>query len=435
MTSVLAWAAWAFLGTVLAGAIWIWLRRTHELFAPSPIFLGTIALYALPRSAYLLVFRQEPLTSGGLDLPAQELLIAETLGLMAVGVVAFLAGHARPSAARVAAHLQFNLPDPEPRRAFWVAAAAAIVGGAALAHLLSAVGGVAYALRHQYELGVLLGGKQPIFQITRLLIVPVALLLVHPSGTRSRLPIWLIAVAVAIALFPLGRRGFLVLALGYPVALYHLKVRRLPLRWLAVGGVIAGSLIMTLAYVRALGGTRLSQAAAVFTHQPLTLLHFAFNATGEMKSFDAATIIVKAVPDEISYTAGATFARVPFMIIPRQLWQTKPVTLGETVVRHYLPHLKTGYPPLASFTRPRVPSPFCLAAFCSAGWHVWRGSGGDVGRGSAIQVSTWRSASSCSTLLAWETRAAPFGSSCSGFCFSRWRFASARGRCDQQLAA
>jgi hypothetical protein len=378
LTLVLAWLAWCTLAALLLVGMVRWLQRSRQIIAPLPIFLGTIALYVLPRSAYLLWFDRAPLTSGGLLPDSQHVLIAATLALCVAGVAAFLVGHARPSTVRFANSLRFSVPEPDAQRAFWISSGTILVGGAALAYLILSVGGIGYALRHQYEMSALLDGKQPILQLTRILIVPIALLLVRRSHGTTRFTLWVFAVVVTVALFPLGRRGLLVMLIAYPVALYHLMVRRIPGQWLLVGSILAGVVVFSLSYLRGLGGSHLAQAARVFQNHPAAAMHFAFNATGELKIFDAATIIVRDVPDEIEFTAGKSFARVPFMVIPRQLWPTKPVTLGEIIVSRNLPHLRTGYPPLAVGEFYAAAGPFAVLLGCfllgwiaRVGWEWW----------------------------------------------------------------
>ena len=338
---------WILVAAVAAGSLVTWLRKTHELAAPLPICVGALSLYLLPRAAYLLWFGRAPLTSAGLPLADQTTLIADTLTLSLVAVLAFLAGHRSPSAEVAGGRLRFALPDADGARAIWIAGALGAVGLLALAYLLQGVGGIAYAIRHQSELGGLLQGKQAVSQLTRLLIVPSALLLVDPARGRSRWWVWLIALGSAVALFPLGRRSFIVLALGYPFVLYHLTVRRIPVRWMLVTSVILGAFLFSFSFLRLIGTESLGKAIQVLLRQPESAVHFAFTATGELKIFDAATIVVRDVPKELPFNYGATFARVPWMIIPRQMWTAKPVTLGEVIVARYLPQLRTGYPPTA----------------------------------------------------------------------------------------
>ena len=344
---LIAWATWILVAAVATGSIVVWLRRTHELIAPLPICVGALGIYLLPRAAYLLWFGRAPLTSAGLTLTDQTALIAETLALSLVAILAFLAGHRAPSAEAVGGQFRFALPDPDPLRAIWIAAALGAVGLFALAFLLQGVGGLAYALRHQFELGELLQGKQAVSQLTRLLIVPSALLLVDPVRSRSRWWVWIVAVGSAVALFPLGRRSFIVLAVGYPFVLYHLTVRRIPVRWMLAAGAVLGAFLFSFSFLRLIGTKSLGKAVQVLLRQPESAVHFAFTATGDLKIFDAATIVVRDVPNELPFNYGTTFARVPWMILPRQIWVDKPVTLGEVLVAKYLPQLRTGYPPTA----------------------------------------------------------------------------------------
>lgn len=345
--AIVSWTLWVVLLFTVLHCIQRWFSETRELVAPVPICLATIGFYVLSRAAYLMWYGEAPLTSAGLLQAEQLETIAMALAMALVGVLAFTLGSGRRSADRAAARIRFALPDPDPSRAVWIAGGAALLGVAALAHLITSLGSIEYALRHQYELSILLQDKQPVFQLTRLLIVPSALLLVDPARRRSRPLVWTFAVAVAVALFLLGRRGFVVMALGFPLALHHLTVRRIPTPWFlafALPGMIG---LFALGYLRLLGGDRLGQTARIFTKDPATAIHVAFNATGELKIFDALTIVVRDIPSEVDFSYGTSFARVPWMIIPRQLWHEKPVTLGETIVRRYVPGLRTGYPPTA----------------------------------------------------------------------------------------
>ena len=109
----------------------------------------------------------------------------------------------------------------------------------------------------------------------------------------------------------------------------------------------AALILFSFSYLRLLGSDRLSKAATVFARTPSAAIHFVFNASGELKIFDAATIVVRDTPREISYNYGASFATVPWMIIPRRIWPEKPTTSGHLIIERYLPQLKTAWPPTA----------------------------------------------------------------------------------------
>jgi hypothetical protein len=206
---------------------------------------------------------------------------------------------------------------------------------------------VAYVLRHQYEISTLLTGKESLLQFTRLLIVAVTLLLVDPVSAKSRWWVWLIAIGTASVFLLLGYRALVLLAAGSPIALYHLVVRRLRLRWMLLGATVAGVALFAAGFVRLLTASRIEEAASTFAKHPVAAVHFAFNAVGELKVFDATSIVVRDVPEVIPYNFGKTFARTPWMIIPRRLWPEKPVTTGRVIVQRYLPNLQTAYPPMA----------------------------------------------------------------------------------------
>ena len=344
---LIAWITWVSLASVATVSTVVWLRKTHEAVAPLPICVATMAFYVLPRAGYLLWFRLPPLTSAGLASDQAVLLVTETTALALVALVAFLLGHQARSAGRSGATVSFQLPDPDLGRALAISAAFTVAGLAALALLLRAVGGVSYAIRHQYEVGALLEGKNILFQLTRLTIVPSALLLVDPVRKRVRWWVLLLGLASAVVLFPLGRRSFILLAVGYPVALYHLVVHRIAARFMLTGAFVMGICLFALSYVRLLSGRDLGTAVTVFRRDPSMAVHFAFNAAGELKIFDATSIIVRDVPNQIPFSYGETFVRVPWMMIPRNIWPAKPTTLGEVIVSNYLPQLKTGYPPMA----------------------------------------------------------------------------------------
>ncbi|MDP3938144.1 MAG: hypothetical protein Q8R92_08400 [Deltaproteobacteria bacterium] len=370
MTQAIAWISWGLLALTILGAFWFWLRRRGELVAPLPICLGVIGLYVLPRAAYLLWFGRAPLTSGALTLNDQTALIGETVALSTAGVLAFVAGHGARSAKAVAQRLRFTLPNPDPVRAIWIAGGLGAIGVLALALLLHAGGGLVYALGHQVELGFRLQGKQPLFQLARLLMVPTALLLVDPVRGRTRSWVWVAAFATALALFPLGRRSFLVLAIAYPIVLYHLTIRPIRVARMLFGLLALGTLLFSYNFIRLLGPERLVRAVQVFLRQPQAAVHFAFSATGELKIFDAATIVVRDVPQELPLNHGVTFVRVPWMIIPRRIWTDKPVTLGEVIVSRYLPELgRTGYPPMAIGELYAAGGPFAVVlGFFGLGW-------------------------------------------------------------------
>lgn len=376
------------LAVYIALALTQWLRHTGEIIAPFPIVLSTIGFYFLTRAAYLLWFDRAPLTSAGLLPEEQSRLIARTLALGVVASVAFAAGHGARSASAACDRLQFSLPEANLRRAGWIAGSLGLVGLAALAYIIRSVGGISYALGHQYELSDLLKGKLILFEVSRLLIVPAVLLLIDPVQRRSRWWAWLIALGAALLLYPLGRRSFLALALGYPVALYHLTVRRIPLRWLLPGAVAAAAFLFTLGYVRLMRGDRLERVLTVLSRQPWIAVHF-LNASGELKVFDAATILVRDVPQDMSFTYGATFARVPWMMVPRTLWPDKPATLGNVIVSRYLPNLRAGYPPTAVGEFYAAAGPVAvLGGFLVLGWLArvgweWRKRHPGIGNASA----------------------------------------------------
>lgn len=343
----IAWLTWLLLAVVTASAISVWMRRAGELIAPLPICLVTIAFYVLPRAGYLLWFGRASLTSAGLSLEAQTSLVAKTIGLTVIGVAAFLVGHRSVSAVFAGANLRFSLPEPARVRALCIGSLFWLTGFGAVAYLVYSLGGIASTLANQYRIAVLLPGREPIFELTRLMIVPTALLLVDSRRHRTRWWVWLMAGVTTVALFLLGRRAYIVPAVCYPIALYHLTLRRISARsWLVMS--VAGALtLFSLSYVRFLGSRTLNSAIQVFANDPSLAVHFTFAANGELMIFDAATIVVRDVPSEMPYNYGSTIARVPVWAIPRAIWLEKPVTLGETIVSRYIPSLHTGYPPMA----------------------------------------------------------------------------------------
>ncbi len=327
--------------------MWWWLRREHEIIAPFPIGLAALAVYIVPRAGYLLWFDRAPLTSAGLTDPRQLALIAETTLAALLAALAFLVGHRARHAGLLGGRLNLNIPTPDPTRVVWVGGAAVVVGTLVMAYMFNTLGSLSYALSHQYEMSVLLQGKQSLFQLTRLLVVAVILLLVDPVSGRSRWWVWLMALASAVAFLPFGYRVYVLLAIGSPIALYHLTVRRLSMRWIVTATSLAGVALFLFGFVRLLTLQRLEQAAGVFARHRVTAVHFAFNATGELKVFDATSLVVRDVPNVVGYNFGETFAVVPWMIIPRRLWRDKPVTSGHLIVQRYLPNLRTAYPPMA----------------------------------------------------------------------------------------
>jgi len=194
---------------------------------------------------------------------------------------------------------------------------------------------------------VLLEGKQSLFQLSRLLVIAVILLLVDPESGKSRWWVWLLAAGVTLAYLPFGYRVLILLAAASPLALYHLTVRHLRLRLVIPSAVVAGAVLFGLGFARLLSARSVEQAVATFSKHPLAAVHFVFNAAGELKIFDATSIVVRDVPRVIPYNYGETFVRVPWMIVPRRLWREKPMTSGHLIVQHYLPNLRTAYPPMA----------------------------------------------------------------------------------------
>ena len=222
------------------------------------------------------------------------------------------------------------------------------MGAVVLGYLFAQLGSIPYALGHQEDVNLMLQGKQALlFQLARLVIVAVVLLLVRPATGTSRPWVWLLAAGITLVFLPFGSRALVLLSVLTPLALYHLVVRPIRMRWLIAGGAVASLGFFTLGVTRLLNARRLEQAGRVFIQRPVSVVHFGFNAVGEFKIFDAATIVVRDVPRVIPYNYGVTFARVPWMIVPRRLWVDKPVTSGRIIVRKYLPNLRTAYPPTA----------------------------------------------------------------------------------------
>ena len=346
MMPLLAWSAW-LLFSIACGALLVrWVRQTGELIAPFPLVLATLGFYFVPRAFYLLWFHQAPLSSAGLPYQDQLQLMTTAMVVGLLSLIAFAYGHGRQSAVNAAARIRFALPESDPARGFWIAGAAAIVGVLCVAYLVHEAGGLGYALRHQYELSDLLQGKKVFFEVSRLLIVPTALLLIDPVKRRSRWWVWVLAIGSGVILYALGRRSLVAMAIGYPIALYHLTIKRIPKRFLITCGIIGGVALFSLSYIRLIPSDRLAHALGVFVERPVAMIHFA-NSTGELKVFDATTIIIRDVPRDMGYTFGASFARVPWMVVPRAIWPSKPNTLGNVLLANNLPNLHTGYPPTA----------------------------------------------------------------------------------------
>ncbi len=363
-----AWAVWLTMAGITAVALVWWFRRTGEGIAPYPIVIVTLAVYFLPRAAYLLLFGRAPLTSGGLPPQDQWLLIRNTLALGTVAISAFILGHGAPSARLAAQRLQFSLPEADLDRAVWIATGLGLVGLAALAYIIRAVGGVSSLLKHQYELTYLLKGKLVLFDLCRLLTVPTVLLLIDPARHRSRWWGWVVATGVAALVYTIGHRALLALALGYPIALYHLTVRRIRFRWQVIGATVVAGMLLSLGYLRQVPADRLGHVLTVLSRKPAVAIH-ALNATGEFKVFDAATILVRDVPQDFPYTYGSTFVRIPWMVVPRALWADKPSTLGNVIVQRYLHSARAGFPPSAVGEFYAAAGPFAvLLGFLGLGW-------------------------------------------------------------------
>ena len=342
-----AWGSLIVLACVIGANIWHWLRREREVLAPLPIGLAAIGLYIIPRAAYLLWFDRAPLTSVGLAQPQQVALITRTTLASVVAAVGLVVGHRAHSAIRSGKRIGFSVPVSDPTRVLWIGGGAAVIGSVVATYLLSSLGSLGYALQHQYEISLQLEGKQSLLQLTRLLVVAVTLLLVDPVSGKSRWWVWLVAVGTTLLFLLFGYRALVLLAAGSPVALYHLVVRRLRLSWVLTGATVVGVTLFAMGFVRLLTARQIEKAVATFTKHPVAAVHFAFNAVGEWKVFDATSIIVRDVPEVIPYNFGETFARTPWMIIPRGLWPEKPVTTGRVIVQRYLPNLQTAYPPMA----------------------------------------------------------------------------------------
>jgi hypothetical protein len=343
----LAWILWLAVALLVVGGILRFAREQGELIAPLPICLATIGFYVLPRSAYLLLFHRPPVSSAGLSLTTQQSLIAQTLGLACLASLAFIVGHSSWSASRHAARTRFTLPDPDFGRALWISVAAGFVGFLVMLYMLGTLGDIEYVMNHQHEVNLILQGKQAVFQLTRLTIVPVALLLVDHVRRQTRWAIWIFAALCLIAYIPFGYRVFILLAAGYPLGLYHLVVRQIPIRRMAIMGIAGGFILFSFSYWRLFGAAGLGHATGIFRQNPAAAVHFAFNASSELKIFDAATIIVRDVPNELDYSYGARFAVVPFTLIPRRIWHEKPTTLGHMIVERYQPSARTAWPPMA----------------------------------------------------------------------------------------
>lgn len=275
------------------------------------------------------------------------LLIAETVGLTGVAMLAFILGHRSKSARRAGAKTKFGLPDPAPERALYIGIGAIAAGTMVLYVMYGVVGSVSYAFTHHDQVITLMKYKQSTFQLTRLTVVGVMVLLIDLRRRQTRWWVWMIAIAFALALVPFGSRQHLLFAFGLPVGLYHVFVRRLPARWFIPAGVIAALVLFSFSYLRLLGPERIGGAAGVFAAKPSAAIHFAFNASGELKIFDAATIVIRDTPEELPLTYGTNFFRVPWMIVPHRIWPEKPLPWGNVITQKYLPQLKAGRPPTA----------------------------------------------------------------------------------------
>jgi hypothetical protein len=345
--SFLGWLVWGALALLSITAISFWLRRRGEFIAPFPVFLTTTAFYVLPRAAYLLWSGRAPLTSPALPPVEHVQVIVETLGVTLGAVMMFILGHHRRSALSLAARLRFNIPSVSYQRALWVATIVAVPGLLTPLFLIQSVGGVTYAFAHQSDMPMLLGDRLLFLQITRLTTVAVALLIIDDRNRRIRPWVLALALFAAVEMIPLGFRSYLIPPLVLPFAMYHLQVRRIPIPAVVLAGIAGTISLFAFSYVRLLGSERVIRAAKVFAENPATAVHFVFNASGELKVFDATSIVVRDVPSEWPYNLGASFVRVPWMAIPRRLWPEKPITSGHEIIRRYLPNLRTAYPPMA----------------------------------------------------------------------------------------
>lgn len=342
---LLAWTAWLALSTSCIVSALVWLRRTREIVAPVPILVGTIGLYVLPRAAYLLWFGRAPDSSAGLLEQDQAHLIASTLAVINIGVLAFLLAHQSPAIRTWGRSIRFTLPDPDPYRAAVTAGLVLALGVAAFALLLRQIGGWRYVVQNQSLVSDLLQGKGILLNLTRVIAIPAGLLLIDRARHRTRWWVWLFVLFAVLCYAILGRRSLIAFALAYPLLLYHWSLHSFPWKRLAVAGVIAVLTLTAYSYVRLLGIDRIGQASRVVVTHPQAAVHFLFS-TGEFRIFDATTIIVRDVPEVIAPNFGTSFIRVPWWIIPRTLWETKPVTLGETLVGQYMPNIRGGHPPM-----------------------------------------------------------------------------------------
>jgi len=292
-----------------------------------------------------------------------------------VFVLGLLVGFNRPSAIRFGKAIRLSIPEPEPSRVRWVAGAAGALGLVVFVYMYISLGSISYALSHQYEMNTLLEGKQSTFQFTRLTIVAVMLLLVEPASGRARRWVLVMGLVLAAAFFPFGYRVYIILPIALTIGLYHLAVRPIKLRWMIPGAFAAAMLLLGMVYVRRLPVRQLRQAAAVFVGNPTEAVHFAFNSVGELKIFDATSILIRDVPEFLPYNYGVTFARAPWMAVPRRLWPEKPLSTGYLIVDRYLPALRTAYPPtlvgelfLAAGWIGLIIGSFVVGWFCRAGW-------------------------------------------------------------------
>jgi hypothetical protein len=337
--------------------------------------LGVLGLYGVPRAWHLLFFDASPVTSAGLLRGDQERLIALTLCLIALAVICFALGHRSHRAATFGRNLRFSLPDPDRVRVWPVALAIGTVGFAALGLLLYEIGGISYALNHQAEMPTLFKGKGLLVQLIRLTIVPVGLLFRKPGTSRIRIIAWVIMVLAVSGLAVLGRRSFILEAFAYPILLYHLCVRPLPVRWILSLGPPLAIAVVGISYVRSIGLANLASAFRLLRDYPKLLSHFVFGSSGEFSIFDSLAILVRDVPHSFPYSYGLSYLRIPFMLIPRSLWYDKPVTLPVEITEHYLPFIKAGWPPtiigelyVAGGCFAVAIGMFLWGSFCRAGW-------------------------------------------------------------------
>jgi hypothetical protein len=252
----------------------------------------------------------------GVDQVADALLLVAA-GLAAFGIAARLVGRSAPRP-----ELKFSREAVPSRRVI----AATFAVGAVGAAVGLAIGAVGYGASSNPSRQVL-AGSQVLTQLSGLGALVVLATAIAYFGTASRgygrflLVLTLMQAAVG---FAVGFKGLSLAPLVFVCLAFIACRRRVPLRLIGVGLLVAAVLVPTVSFYRAtIRPTRGAVPVPLFTR----VAHQArFYATARFRLIDHVALIQARTPSVYERGDGSRYLLLPaLVVVPRALWPDKPV--------------------------------------------------------------------------------------------------------------